>query len=116
MEPERRVGQATWRAAGTVTIRPVVDQNDLNVRGMPRASRNGSLPQCPKIEIPFSVASSDDNARDFVVPMIGVNQIAVRTVGQVFIAKMRSTSWRPSTSNLGLRGAGHPRKGDRERE
>src|SRR6516162_7874505 len=56
---------------------------------MPRASRNikRSFPQCLEIEIPFSVASSDDNARNFVVPLIGVNQIAVRTIGQMLIAK-----------------------------
>lgn len=33
------------------------------------------------------MASRDNNARDFVFPMVGMNQIAARTVGQMLVAE-----------------------------
>jgi hypothetical protein len=43
--------------------------------------------ECLEVQILIAVARSDNNARNLVVPMIGMNQIAIRTIGQVFIAK-----------------------------
>jgi hypothetical protein len=65
------------------------NENHFDIRGVPRAARNveRTFFQRLEIHIPLAVACGDNQARDFVVVMIGMNQIGVRTVGQILIAK-----------------------------
>jgi len=65
------------------------DDGHLDVGGVPRSADDieGAFAHGFEIELPLADAGGDDHARDLVFTMIGVDQVGVRTIGQMFVAE-----------------------------
>ncbi len=61
----------------------------FHIAGMPRRPNyvESALPHSLEVEFPFSGSSGDSDPRNSPVPVIRMNQVVVRTVGQLLIAK-----------------------------
>ena len=65
------------------------DNGHLDVGGVPRSADDieGAFTHGFKIELPLADAGSDNHARNLLFTMIGVDQVGVRTIGQMLVAE-----------------------------
>jgi hypothetical protein len=65
------------------------DEGHLDVGGVPGSTYDieGAFAHGFKVELPLANASSDNDAGNSVLTMIGVDQIGVTAIGQVLVAK-----------------------------
>jgi len=83
-----RARHALLRSGGFLFVESA-DEGHLDVGGVPRGADHVecAFSHCLKIELPFTNPSGDDDTRNFLLIVVRVNQIRVRTVGEMFVAE-----------------------------
>jgi hypothetical protein len=65
------------------------DDGHLDIGGVPRSAHHieSTFTDGFQIEFPLADAGSDNHARDLLFAMVGVDQVGIRAIGQMFVAE-----------------------------